>query len=238
MLYSLCLAPQYGLSPNGIWAVYFGVKETGGLRIVNVNTKVMWEIYFTDIKGFSGPDLYVNIALWSKDGKYLYVMPSQVGEGGFAYFWRDWEKLIRMDLDNGTWVDTKMGSAFSFSPNEKFIAYRLGQELVIYEIQSGESRRFLVPREYKAFGHFVWSTDSKKIMFIGSINDLDQEEKPNGFTLFLLNVEDMTVRTILEKDKRYLYPLEWKTDNIVLLESLFDENFLITREKYNRLYRE
>lgn len=233
MLYSFyCNGPKFGLSPNGQWAVYFSTNKTGGLSIVNVSTKVQWDIYFNDITGFSGPDLYVYIAHWSKDGRYLYVTPSQVGEGGFADFWRDWEKLIRINLDNGTWVDTKMGSAFSFSPNERFIAYRLGQELAVFEFQSGELRSFSVPVEYKSFGSFVWSPDSKKIMFIGSINDLNEEDPPNGFTLFLLNVEDMTAKTVLEKDKRYLYPVEWRTNNIVLLESFFDENFLITREKY------
>jgi len=237
MLYSFfCPAPRFGLSPNGQWAVYFSVKETGGLSIVNVNTKMQWNIYFNDITGFSGPDLYVYIAHWSIDGKYLYVKPSQVGEGGFAYFWRDWEKLIRINLDNGTWVDTKMGSAFSFSPNETYISYRLGQEMVVYEYQTGESRKFLVPTEYKAFGRFVWSLDSESILFIGSINDLDQEERPNGFTLFVLNVDDMTVKTILEKDERYLYPLEWETNNLVLLESLFkvtkDNLLVMNGQKY------
>jgi hypothetical protein len=232
LIYSMCLVPGFGLSPNGQWAVYFSFHETGGLSIVNVNTKVEWNIYFNEIKGFSVPDSYVYIARWSKDGKYLYVTPSQVGEGGFAYFWRDWEKLIRINLDNGTWVDTKMGSAFSFSPNERFISYRLGQEIVVYEFQTRVSRKFSVPTEYKAFGRFVWSHDSERILFIGSINDLDQEERPKGFTLFLLNIDDMTVKTILEKDERYLYPLEWETNNLVLLKSLFDDNLSISGRKY------
>jgi hypothetical protein len=216
--------PNLGLSPNGEWAVFFNVeKGTGGLSIVNVASKKQWDISSYDITEESCCDTTVVIEHWSQDGRYLYVSPQMAGSGGLFWFWRDYIQLIRINLENGTWVDTKMGAAYSFSPNDKFIAYRRGQNVVIHDFQTANEKIFSVPDEYVAFGRFVWSPDSKNIMFIGSsVKELLSDEgKPNGFTLFLLNTENMKADLILEKDERYLYPLEWSASNVILLESLY-----------------
>lgn len=215
-----------GLSPNKEWAAFFNTKNgDGGLNIVNVDSKKQIDIYFYEISGFSGSDVWVDIEHWSHDGNYLYVSPQISGDGGLFWFWRDYIQLIRINLNNGTWVDTKMGSAFSFSPNDRYIAYRRAQDVVIYEFQTGKEQTFRLPTEYVVFGRFLWSQDSKQIIFISSpVAELLSDEaigKPKGFSLFLLNVDDMSVRTILEKDERYLYPVEWQTPNLVLLEGLY-----------------
>lgn len=216
--------PNLGLSPNGDWAVFFSVeKGTGGLSIVNVASKRQWDISYYGITGESCCDATVAIEHWSYDGRYLYVSPQLAGSGGLFWFWRDYIQLIRINLENGTWVDTKMGAAYSFSPNDKFIAFRRGQNVVIHEFQTANEQIFSVPDEYVAFGRFVWSPNSKNIMFIGSSEKelLSDEGKPNGFTLFLLNTENMKAQSILEKDERYLYPLEWQAPKVILLESLY-----------------
>ena len=215
-----------GLSPNKEWAVFFNTKNgSGGLNIVNIDSKKQIDIYFHEITGFSGSDVWVNIEHWSRDGRYLYVSPYISGSGGDGFFWRNYIQLIRINLENGTWVDTKMGSGFSFSPTDGFIAYCRGQNIVVYEFQSGIERTFALPAEYVVFGRFLWSEDSKQIIFISSpVAELLTDEaigKPKGFSLFLLNVADMSVRTILEKDGRYLFPVEWQAPNLVLLEGLY-----------------
>jgi hypothetical protein len=234
-----CFVSTLGLSPNGKWAAFYSVeKGTGELNIVNVASKKQWDISYYDITGNLYGDTAVEIEHWSHDGYYLYVSPRHPGDGGMERFWRAYTQLIRMNLENGTWVDTQMGSSFSFSPNDKFIAYRRGTRLVVYEFQTGNEQMFNVPAEYRAFGRFVWSPDSKQILFVGSSLEefFVSEEQPNGFTLFLLDVEDMKAQTILEKDERYLYPLDWQTSNIVLLESLYkvrqDGSLESSSEKY------
>lgn len=217
----VCSVSNLGLSPNGNWAVFYSGRR--GLSIVNVASKKQWDIDYSDINsGYQG-EAWVEIEHWSHDDRYLYVSPRMAGDGGMFWFWRDYIQLVRLNLENGTWVDTKMGSSFSFSPDDKFIAYRRGTNLVIYEFQTGNERKFNVPTEYAAFGRFVWSQDSKQIMFVSSsVEELNSgESKPNGFTLFLLDVEKMKAEVILEKDERYLYPLKWQTSNFVLLESLY-----------------
>lgn len=217
--------PNLGLSPNGKWAVFFTVTDSAGLSIVNVNNNKQWHISYHDITGTYGGDATVVIEHWSQDGNYLYVSPRTAGSGGLGYFWRSETQLIQLDLTDGTWRNTNMGSAFSFSPDDNFIAYRREQNVVIHEFQTSQEKIFTVPLEYGAFGRFVWSQDNKQIMFIGSsVEELEAvalTDDMKGFTLFLLDTEKMDVQVFLNKDERYLYPLEWKTPKIILLESLY-----------------
>lgn len=215
-----CADPNLGLSPNGKWAAFFSnIDGAPGLSVVNVNSKKQWDISYYDITGTYGGDTTVKVEHWSRDGRYLYVSPQTAGSGGLFWFWRDYVQLIRMNLENGTWINTNMGSAFSFSPEDQFIAYRREQNVVIHDFQIGQERTFTVPSEYRAFGRFVWSQDSKQIIFVGS--STAELEVIDGFTLFILDIKNMDAQVIIEKDKRYLYPLEWQAPNIVLLESLY-----------------
>jgi Tol biopolymer transport system component len=221
-----CCVSNLGLSPNGKWAVFFNIIDgSAGLSIVNIESKQQWDISYYDITGTYGGDVTVRIEHWSRDGHYLYVSPQMAGSGGLFWFWRDYIQLIQINLETGTWINTNMGSAFSFSPDDRFIAYRRAQEVVIHELQTGQERTFTVPSEYGAFGRFVWSPDGKQIIFIGSsVDELESDElfdQANGFTLFLLDTENMKVQAIIEKDERYLYPIEWQAPNIVLLERLY-----------------
>ena len=222
-----CDVPNLGLSPNGKWAAFFNspMDGTAGLSVVSVDSKKQWDISYYDITGTYGGDVTVQVEHWSQDGRYLYVSPRTAGSGGLGYFWRSETQLIQLDLTDGTWQNTNMGSAFSFSPDDKFIAYRRGQNVVIQEFQTSQEKTFTVPSEYGAFGRFVWSQDSKQIMFIGSsVEELEAVVLTNdmkGFTLFLLDTEKMDVQVIIDKDERYLYPVEWKTPKMILLESLY-----------------
>jgi hypothetical protein len=201
------------------------IDGTAGLTVVNVDSKKQWDISYYDLTGTYGGDVTVQVEHWSHDGRYLYVSPQMAGSGGLFWFWRDYIQLIRINLEDGTWIDTNMGSAFSFSEDDRFIAYRREQNVVIYELQTGQEQTFTVPSEYGAFGRFVWSQDGKQLIFIGSsVDELESDElsdQANGFTLFLLDTGSMKAQVIIEKDERYLYPLEWQAPNIVLLESLY-----------------
>jgi Tol biopolymer transport system component len=214
------------LSPNGQWAVFRGhQKGSGGLSIINMLNKKRWDISYYDITGNSWDDTAVDVEHWSRDGRYLYVSPRPVGDGGEGWFWRDYIQLVRLNLDNGTWIDTKMGSAHSFSPKDRYIVFRRGQNVVIFEFQTGNEYIFKVPEEYTAFGRFTWSSDSKYIIFVSTeVDELLSDtlsKEPSGFTLYLLDVDNREMTTIIEKNEMYLYPVEWLTPDIVLLKSLY-----------------
>ena len=221
-----CVVPNLGLSPNGEWAAFFTVQDSAGLSIINVISKRQWNISYHDITGTYVGDSSVVIEHWSQDGQYLYVSPRTAGSGGLGYFWRSETQLIQLDLSDGTWRNTNMGSAYSFSPDDKFIAYRRGENVVLHEFQTSQEKIFTVPSEYSAFGRFVWSQDSTQIIFVGS--STEELTINDGFTLFILDTQNMDAQVIIENDKRYLYPFEWQEPNIVILISLFDSTL-----KYN-----
>ena len=218
-------ASNLGLSPNGKWAAFFSTKQgTGGLTIVNIVTKKQWEIFYADFEDVTGCDCVMDVEYWSQGGRYLFIMPRMVADGGLGWFWQKNTHLIRMELENGTWVDTGMGAAYSFSPGDRYIAFRRGNELVIHEFFTGEERVFVVPEEYTAFGQLMWSPDANQIMFVASTVEelLEYKGVPDGLSLLLLDVTSMQVRIILEKDERFLFPLEWQDADTVFLGSLLE----------------
>lgn len=213
-----CVSPGLGLSPNGAWAVFF----TGaGIRIISVDSTQEWEVTFTQLSGAEGAGT-VAVAHWSQDGRYVYVVPRQDGaDGGYEWFWgwRD-TKLIRLDLQTGTWVNTRMGYAFSFSPDDHYLAYRSDQGIHIHELTTGQEK--VVPVKYPEYGRLTWSPDSQKILFVATPNESDLENRHNGFTALLLDIATQTIQTVFENNTEFLYPVEWKDMNNVLLEKLFE----------------
>lgn len=220
-----CYVKGLGLSPDGKWAVFFNFKESGGLSIVNVETKAQWDIYFDELTGWTCPcgDARIDIVRWSRDGQYLYLSPNDAGDGGYDFFWNSRSHLFRLNLGNGSWADTKMGSAYSFSPDEKYLAYRLGQVLVIHKFLNGADYMFTVPKELTAFGRFVWSPEGDQVIFVASVDEEDIDGGYIGFTIFIASLANMDLKLVLEHDPRYLYPLDWPEPNIVVLKSMVDD---------------
>jgi hypothetical protein len=213
-----CVSPGLGLSPNGAWAMFF---TGGGVRIISVDSAQEWEVTFSELSGTEGAGT-VAVAHWSHDGTYVYVEPRQDGaDGGYEWFW-GWQgtKLIRLDLQTGSWIDTKMGYAFSFSPDDHYLAYRNDQGIHIYDLTTAQEK--VVPVKYPLYGRFTWSPDSQKILLVATPNETDLENRENGFTGLLLDVKNQTIEKVFENNTEFLYPVEWKDMNNVILEKLFD----------------
>ncbi len=142
------------LSPNNQWAVFYDMKDSGGLKIISVDGQKQYDIYFSEITGIPCPpcgNARVAIAHWSPDSQFLYVSPVDGGDGGWEHIWRSKSKLIQFSLITGDWIDTQMGVAFSFSPNDEFLAYRQKNELVIFEFKTKEEMSILISDEYQEF---------------------------------------------------------------------------------------
>jgi hypothetical protein len=213
-----CVSPGLGLSPSGAWAVFF----TGdGIKIVSVYGTKEWQVTFSELSGSGGAGT-VSVAHWPQDDKYLYIIPRQDGvDGGYEWFW-GWTgtKLIRFDLETGAWSDTKMGYAFSFSPNDRYLAYRSELGIQIYDLQTGQVR--VIPIKYPEYGRFTWSPDGQKILFVATSNETDLENREKGFTALVLDVKTQNLQIVFENNTEFLYPAEWKDMNNVILEKLFD----------------
>jgi hypothetical protein len=212
-----CVSPGIGLSPNGSWAVFF---NGSGIKIISVDNIKEWEVTFAELSDTQGVGT-VSVAHWSRDGNYLYVFPRPDGaDGGYESFWGSkWAKLIRLNLETGAWIDTKMGYAFSFSPDDRYLAYRNEQGILIHDLGTGEDK--VIPVRYAEYGRFTWSPDNQKILFVATLNETDLENRENGFTALLLDIKTQTIQTVFENNTEFLYPVEWKDVSQVMFEKLF-----------------
>ena len=230
-----CYMSGLGLSPNGQWAAFFSVTESAGLKIVSTDGTRQWEVNYADLSGTACPcgNAYVAIDHWSADGKYLYLQPDIAGDGGYDWLWRDHYQLIRLDLDSGNWIDTQMGSAYSFSPDDQFIAYRSESGINIYEINTGQEAVFPVLTRFIDFGQFIWSPDSSRIIYVASEEELDGEARETGLTVFLVDLKENSVETIFENDIRYLYPVVWLENNLIIFNTLYErQTYQLDLETY------
>ena len=212
-----CVSPGLGLSPNGAWAVFL---NGSGIKIIGVDGTKEWEITFPGLSGTQGSGT-VSVANWAMDKKFLYVFPRQdSADGGYEWFWGSkWTKLVRLDLETGDWVDTKMGYSFSFSPDDRYLAYRSEQGIHIHDLLTEKEK--IIQVRYAEYGRFTWSPDSQKIVFVASLNEDDLENKENGFTALLLDVNNQTIKTLFENNTEFLYPVEWIDANQVAFEKIF-----------------
>jgi hypothetical protein len=211
-----CVTSGLGLSPNGLWAVFFNGSS---IKIISVDNTKEWEVSFSELSGTQGAGT-VSVAHWSKDGRFLYVFPRQDGaDGGYEWFW-GWigTRLVRLDLETGTWIDTGMGYAFSFSPDDRYLAYRAEQGIHIHDLITGQEE--VVKVNYAEYGRFTWSPDSQQIVFVTILNENDLENRENGFTALLLDVDELTTQTIFENNTEFLYPVEWIDLNHVVFEKI------------------
>jgi hypothetical protein len=217
MLYA-CVSPGLGLSPNGAWAVFFNGSS---IKIISVNDTKEWQVTFSELSGTEGAGT-VSVVHWSADGRYAYVLPRQDGaDGGYEWFWGSkWTKLIRLDLETGTWTDTKMGYAYSFSPNDHYLVYRSEQDFHIHDLRTGQEK--VIPVPYAEFGRFTWSSDSQQILFIATLNEMDLENRENGFIALLYDIGTDERQIVFENNIKFLYPVQWNDENQVVFEKLFD----------------
>jgi hypothetical protein len=208
------------LSPDDRWAAFFAVENSAGIKVVSVGGQKAWGIFFADITDYDcGPcgEAWVEIEHWSQDGRYLYVSPFTGGDGGGNdWFWGKDIKLIRFNLENGTWVDTGKGNAFSFSPNDRYLAYRVDSQIRIFEFRTGSETIFILPTETVDFGKFVWSPDSKELILSTLTVNLDYE-KPMQSKIYLINLADVSMKPLIESDELFLYPIKWEESNVVHL---------------------
>ena len=232
-----CYTTGLGLSPNGEWAVFFavGVGNDGGLYITRVDGEKQWKILNSDITGYDTNGVgTVSVEHWSFDGKFLYLAPSFEVSGGYGWFWGNVHQLIRLDLRTGNLVDMKMNLAFSFSPNDRLIAYRGEDGVHIHDITAQDEQVYPLPLDIIDYGHIVWSPDSSQLIFVAAFEDLSNERE-KGFTVFMIDLRDGTLKAVFENDKRYIYPSLWAEPNTILFDSLFEPQRYILDPETNQI---
>jgi WD40 repeat protein len=209
------LASCYGVdvSPDGQW-VYF--SDGNLLEILHINGNRVGKYSFQEISGRSD---VVEGGLggihWSNDGQYLYLSTS-FGDGGPGPYFGYEYSVARVNLQNGTWKDTGVSGVLSFSPNDKFIVYSTNvSEIRVRDLQSGEEKIYVTPEYYQYFGMFVWSANSKHVIFVAVPEDFDDPSKK--FALFMIDLESDRIVQLYEDRMPFYYPVAWVENDKVSL---------------------
>ena len=113
----------------------------------------------------------------------------------------------------------KNGLCLSVSPDDRYLAYRNEQGILIHDLGTGEDK--VIPVRYAEYGRFTWSPDNQKILFVATLNETDLENRENGFTALLLDVKAQTIQILFENNTEFLYPVEWKNTSQIVFEKLF-----------------
>lgn len=228
------LSCNYGKTiQNGEW-IFF----EKGLHVVRLDGRKIWDLnLFFDTYGKQYKSQYssIEIAHWSKDGKYLYFSPCYTLESIFPTV-----LLYRLDLENGEVTNTHFDYESSFSLDDRYIVYADGDFIRINEIQSGIE--FFVDMswcECDDFGWFAWSPDSQFIAFstvkydprIGYSSGIY-----NNYKIYLITLKDLSVKELIDKQGyfREYFTEAWLTSNLIKLWNY--EDYAVYNIEEGRLY--
>lgn len=204
------------ISPNGQQII---ITNGNTIELFNSNGERIGKYSFYELYGHLVDfwDGHASGVHWSRDGKYLYVA-TQFGEGGPQAYFGYKSSLAHINLENGTWKDTGISGVISFSPNEKYIVYSTNKsEIRIRNLESGEENVYFVADYYLYFGNFVWSPDSKKIIFVATPEYWDAED--TRFALYMFDLENKESSNLYESSFPFYSPVNWTETNKITLNN-------------------
>jgi hypothetical protein len=89
-------------------------------------------------------------------------------------------------------------------------------EIHVRNLESGEENTYTSSDYYLYFGDFVWSPDSKKVIFVSVPEQWDVTQ--GTFALFMVDLEKNTMTKVYENSLPFYYPVRWIEENEVLLK--------------------
>ena len=207
----------YGVdvSSDGQW-IYFTNFNT--VDVFKTNGQKVGQYSFYDIYGYSidYAEGYVEGVHWSIDGRYLYISANSGGDGGPEASFNYRSAMIRINLENGIWEDVNVSGSFKISPNDRFIVFSSDKSQIhIRNFSSEQEEIYLVPDDFHYFGKYVWSPDSKKVIFVGTSESWETQD--SKFALFMIDLESDKIILLYEGLNPFYYPVEWAEDDKVSL---------------------
>jgi len=180
---------------------------------IKIGSYSFYDLYGYRINYRSG---YVFPLHWAEDGRVLYVTANTGGDGGPEPYLNYESTLVRIHLETGTWDDLGISGSFEISPDEQFVIYSNKEnEIRIRDISSGQEIIYPHLDDYFYFGKYVWSPDSKKIIFIGTSESWETDE--SKFALILVAIENQTISLVSETGFPFYFPIYWASSNKITL---------------------
>ena len=200
--------------PRGQWAAY---RERDGIRVVNAETKQVWTL---PCQLFDECSILFPIK-WSRDGRVLYFAPAPSESGAPAGIYL-FTALAMIEVKSGKWEmllpDSDHYYDFTFSPDEKFLAYTQssgdlpGDPSVIVGILTLKNKKAQQHKLDGVFaGNIVWSPFKPRFIF-----QIQDPEKGSSIAYF--DIDTNTLRYVLRDEQSDLYISSWDENNLVSLQ--------------------
>lgn len=226
----------------------FGTRYT---RVVKTDGSVSWTIRHDrfDYSVIDRPDALLKPYLWTNDGRFVYVYPMYYpGPGGFkksVVFYSFIPDLYRLNLETGAFELVLSGSEFNdiaISPDGRLMIYSEYDDpdmIHVVDMENGAGRTVSLDLDVMAAGSFLISDDQTQVLFMAGFEKTSDnwQDDVRATSIFLLNVEDMHLKTLLAEDPRLLvldtyhceYDQLWPKDQRICLSSLnFDDEGIYT----------
>jgi hypothetical protein len=218
-------------SPNGEWLVVnckdSKKDEVVYIHIFNNYDSRNWKINYTDFKSdilFELDGGLHSPFYWSKNGESLFFEKHEQLNDGSAHLMGN---VIRIDLVTGQAYDIfsefdEIG--YTFSPDDDFLIYATphikSNKIYVLSLENQEVKTIEWNEVYLSISPFgLWSNDNQN--FVATLANTSGVN-----SLIVINVAEITQRTLFSNPPDLLFPLEWKNqDEVMVTNSLFYNRF-------------
>lgn len=204
-------------------------------RIFRVDGSVSWKISLDDFPwntDENDPLARLTNYHWMEDGKRVYLHPICCYDPGNHGVVSNAYGLYLLNLQTGEFSIILSGeindaSPFSvcISPDGKYLVHvdlaNTPNILSISNLLTGEERTIKLDERYEDTGSFVWTPDNDSLLFTSVFGGWESS------SLFILEMSNFMLRTIVENDERLLFPTSkwdyqgkwgsWKDKNTLFL---------------------
>lgn len=209
-------------SPSKTWYVAYCEYPDSGLnytKIIKTINDIVWEIPY---KKFPGGSVEVDgqmlLEAWSYNERYAFFQRFFCCvDSPFLEFINGYG-LYRLDLNTGEILEIeKSWTAFSFSPNGKYLARSNfdTKNIIIDNLETEKYSSYAI--EFEVAGKFRWSPDGSKVAFSATHEDWLQHYSDTGFAVYLIDMNSLTLKLLIYRPPNYFTADRWISDSEVLL---------------------
>lgn len=192
------------ISPDGNYVAKLYYDPLGNtIQIQSKDGELLGEVstHYDEYPG--DPHPHLSIYKWSVDSKIFYYYYPNRPDGGDYAFWWDGLDLHSYIVESGEINPVLPGDgqmAFSFSPDETYIAYTRSQDdpfvLNILNLSDGSQKSVTIQQEGKNYlrvGNIIWSPSGTDLVF-------QTEDQDHWIETLFLEIDKMDPRVIWEYD--------------------------------------
>jgi hypothetical protein len=223
---------QNRISPNGEWVVVLCHDDGDYTKVARLDGGRAWKLpaesYKDEYGNYSNPEYYW-FYRWSVNPNYLYLSKYACCIDSPELIFVEAFGLYRLNLTSGVVEAIYDGAYFSLSPSEKYfvsVDFESVPRVNIFNRRTGGKLAYDLEPKYVDIGHFSWSPDESKLVFVGGLTDWVISDA-QGFSLFSYDFHTHSLNVLINDDAARLIPADYEYPHVWL-----DEDTIILTEFY------